>query len=116
MKKLILKWLGVDKQIAKLEEQRKTDKQNMDWLHNEVLSLRKLIHISIDVDNSNTRSRDSYRSWCVISIEGKRDYLKFFYLGESDLRHIQSFLKQFDRDRVTADLPYMMSKNFFLNR
>lgn len=37
-------------------------------------------------------------SWAVISLQGKKmDYVKFIDLGDSDIREIASFLRQFER-------------------
>jgi hypothetical protein len=51
------------------------------------------------------------RSWAVISIQGqKTDYIKFVDLGESEIRAIQNFLRNFDRSKV--DCSPMESKFF----
>ena len=38
-------------------------------------------------------------SWAVISLQGKsQDYIKFIDLGNSDIKEIMRFLRQFERD------------------
>lgn len=70
--------------------------------------LEKTINISADI---NIHERDT--NWMVISIHGKADYVSFMRLPESDLRDISSFMRQFERNNITMDLPYMMSKDQF---
>lgn len=53
------------------------------------------IDVSVDVHEYHKYSKD----WAVISLQGsKTDYLKFIDLGDADIRHIQQFLRQFERD------------------
>lgn len=58
-------------------------------------SLLENIDVSVDVHQHDRYSR----SWAVISLQGKKsDYVKFVDLGDSDIRHIQQFLRQFERN------------------
>ena len=53
-------------------------------------------------------------SWAVICIEGKQiDYIKFIPLGRSELRHIQDFLRQFEKGQHIIDSPH---KNMFMDK
>lgn len=53
------------------------------------------IDVSVDVHEFHKYSK----SWAVISLQGsKTDYLKFIDLGDADIRYIQQFLRQFERN------------------
>jgi len=55
----------------------------------------KNIDVSIDVHEYHRRSN----SWAVVSIQGKKtDYIKFIDLKDSDIREIQMFMRQFERN------------------
>ncbi len=44
-------------------------------------------------------------SWAVICIHGKRDYVKFVDMNQSDIRTIASFLKTFEYSNRITDSP-----------
>lgn len=75
-----------------LEAKAATNKVEMMERHfNKMLSN---IDVSVDVHEHHRYAR----SWAVISLQGSRtDYLKFIDLGDSDIRHIAQFLRQFER-------------------
>lgn len=53
------------------------------------------IDVSVDVHEYHRYSN----SWAVISLQGsKTDYLKFIELGDTDIYHIQQFLRRFERN------------------
>ncbi len=57
------------------------------------------IDVSVDVHEHHRYSR----SWAVISLQGSRaDYLKFVDLGDSEIRDIQRFLRNFERSKIDA--------------
>lgn len=69
--------------ITKLQEQHKTFE-----------FLLSNIDVSVDVHEHNYSP-----SWAVISLQGqKTDYIKFINLGQSDIKEIASFLRNFERD------------------
>jgi hypothetical protein len=75
----------------------------VDTRHDEYLFERKklqeiLSHFDVSVDHHKASSR----SWAVISCQGKKDFIRFVDLGESDIREIQRFLSNFDRRKVDA--------------
>lgn len=56
------------------------------------------INVSVDVHKTPHSN-----SWAVISIQGKHNYIKFIDMGQSEVREIKSFLRQFERRNVTID-------------
>lgn len=65
--------------------------------------LKKLENTVVSIDVSVDVHETPYaESWAVISIQGKNDFIKFINLGQSDLREIQHFLRQFDRNKIDA--------------
>ena len=62
---------------------------------NSLKNVLQNIDVSVDVHEYHRYSK----SWAVISLQGsKTDYLKFIDLGDADIRHIQQFLRQFERN------------------
>jgi hypothetical protein len=67
----------------------------------------QLLNISVDVhEHSN--------SWAVICVNGKCDYVKFVDLGQSNIREISRFLRQFEKSNKIIDTPFGMPKDYFL--
>jgi hypothetical protein len=62
--------------------------------------LMKEFNISADINPY------SNRSWAVISINGKPDYIRFINLANKDMHTIHRFLKQFEANNVTVDSPF----------
>lgn len=55
----------------------------------------KGVDVSIDVHEPSSYYS---KSWAVISLQGNgADYIKFVDLGHAEIRHIQGFLRQFER-------------------
>lgn len=48
------------------------------------------------------------RSWAVISINGKPEYVRFVNLSNRDMREVSHFLKQFEATNVTVDSPFQL--------
>ncbi len=49
--------------------------------------------------------RSSDHSWAVICIHGKKDYMKFVDMHQSDIRSIANFLKKFEYSNRVTDSP-----------
>nr|DAX70998.1 MAG TPA: hypothetical protein [Caudoviricetes sp.] len=48
---------------------------------------------------------DSERSWAVVCVEGRPEYVKFIPLSGADARTIMNFLRQFQYSRLIVDSP-----------
>lgn len=48
---------------------------------------------------------DSERSWAVVCIAGRPEYVKFIPLSGADARTVMNFLRQFQYSRTIADSP-----------
>lgn len=94
MKKLIKKlfeWVFAAELKELRKEKNKAKKQS-------ATIQRILDGMDVSVDVSHNAHYYS-ASWAVVSIQGKPDYIKFMNLGNSDARHIASFLRQFEKAR-----------------
>ena len=79
LKNKILKWLGINTIYTHIT------------IHSERLNkLEELINVGVDVHHKG-------RSWAVICMEGKPDYIKFIDLDKKTLFEIGQFLRQFER-------------------
>lgn len=94
--KPILRWI-FKTELRELNEQLlKTKKATAEFEAYKMTldNLLKNIDVSVDVSEHHRYSR----SWAVISVQGSRtDFLKFVDLGDSEIRDIQRFLRQFTR-------------------
>lgn len=72
------------------------------------------IDVSVDVHEYHRYSKN----WAVISLQGsKTDFLKFIDLGDADIRHIQQFLRQFERNaNIKIDASPNASKFLMVSR
>lgn len=76
---------------------------------------RKLKNMLNNIDVSVDHNLMS-KSWAVISIQGqKKDFIKFIDLDNNDIRHIQEFLKKFDRKKIDAspEIYRLFNRGFF---
>ena len=91
------KWI-FKSELQELNSQIQKTKEATATLESYQKSLKNVlqnIDISVDVHEYHRYSK----SWAVISLQGqKSDYLKFIDLGDADIRHIQQFLRQFERN------------------
>lgn len=105
MKKKILSFidrlLGIDKLNEIIEEQ-KRNQQNVIKLMQRIAELQELVDVSVDV------RPDRDRSWAVVSIHGKPEYLQFVNLSGKDAYEIRRFLEQFSRANKLVDVPPQM--------
>lgn len=97
IKERIRKWL-IGNDLDKLE---RIIKEQQNIIHGQRQLLNN-VGVAADIHISN---KGYSRSWAVINIQGKRDFVKFVDLGEKDIREIQNFLRNFDKQRVNADVP-----------
>jgi len=70
-------------------------KASMEIQEKRIREILRIVDASIDVSQYS-------RSWAVISIQGRQDFIKFIDLGERDLKEIKDFLRNFDRTKVDA--------------
>lgn len=93
----LLKW-AFKSELQELNLQLQETKKVMITFENyqkRVENLLQNIDISVDVHEYHSHAK----SWAVISLQGhKTDYIKFIDLGDSDILHIQQFLRKFERD------------------
>jgi len=107
----------VEKLLKQLEEKH----EHLDYLTSQALSsvlkckaevekICKLLDVSVDVHVHG-------QSWAVISIRGKRDYINFVNLEESNIREIAMFLRQFERNNIHVDTPpFLLPKSEFFRQ
>lgn len=48
---------------------------------------------------------DSERSWAVVCVEGRPEYVKFIPLSGADARTVMDFLRQFQYSKLIVDSP-----------
>lgn len=91
------KWI-FKSELQELNSQIQKTKEATSKLENYQKSLKNVlenIDVSVDIHEYHRYTK----SWAVISLQGqKSDYLKFIDLGDADIKHIQEFLKQFERN------------------
>lgn len=78
----------------------------------ELKRIMSLLDVSVDVHEHYSRS------WAVVSLQGqKTDFIKFFNLGDVDIKEISAFLRNFERVRnIKIDASPSASKFFRLNK
>lgn len=115
MKATIKKWLG----IKKLENENQVlinKYSSLSHLYREL----KIENSEISKDNKNLMSlldlgtdiHFKERSWAVVCLHGKHDYINFMELPESNIGEIKSFLRQFKRSNNVIDAPHPMRAEF----
>jgi len=88
MKKLIKHWLGINKLESAIVKR-----------DNYIKFLQDTLQIGVDLHFK----KECGKSWAVVCLNGKADYVNFFYLPDEDIRRIAYLLKEFKRDNVTVD-------------
>ena len=71
-------------------------------------NLAKTIDLAVDVDppmRHMGRFRPG-RSWAVIAINGKPEYVQFVEMGSHEMIQIKEFLKIFEGTNMTIDAPF----------
>ena len=61
-------------------------------------TISNIVNVSTDVHEGNG-------SWCVISVGGNLQYVKFVDLNRKNIREIVDFLKRYEAGRHTIDSP-----------
>lgn len=111
MKKRIVNWinsiLGTTKKIDQLELQIISYRNEVANLHQQVNLFSKIINVGINVHHRHGRS------WAVVCIQGKADYVNFVDLDPNEIRTIQMFLRNFERPNVTINGPKFPKDIFF---
>lgn len=105
--KRITNWIKKTLGITRIEEENKALKGTVANQSDMLMQLNKHIdnieekfQIGVDI------SMHPGDSWAVICIEGKQqDTVRFMALGSSEIREIEKFLRQFDRNRRMMDTP-----------
>jgi len=110
LRRKLASFLGVDELEYKYHnllvkyQKLETNFEDLKSLNRQVVAensfILKQFDMSADIYHS-TRER----SWAVISIQGKPEYVKFLDLSNSDMREIHRFLKMYERTNRTIDSP-----------
>ena len=82
--------------------------QNAEEMHDKSHTLlencRKFMNSICDV-GTDVGFRTSDHSWAVICVHGKKDFIRFVDMRQSDIRTIVSFLKNFEYSNRVIDSP-----------
>lgn len=94
--KSIFRW-AFKSELSELNaEIKRTKELTSKYLQYEIELNRIMSFFDVSVDVHQEYSK----SWAVISLQGQRaDYIKFFNLGEVDIKEISKFLRNFERVR-----------------
>jgi|WetSurMetagenome_2_1015567.scaffolds.fasta_scaffold1750495_1 hypothetical protein len=98
IRRIILKWLGISDFEKKIVELKKENEE-----------LRKAIMVGVDYHPRLPKS------WAVICIEGKSDYVRFVELPTSQIREVAQFLRRYDERNCTIDMPHGIPKYLFFD-
>jgi len=100
MKKKIREWL-LGSTISDLENRVAASERRLQQFIN-------LHDVSIDLDQYSRSD-----NWAIISVRGKRNYVRMVNLGEGDIRSIESFIQKFERRNITIDHPFFNGRDGF---
>ena len=89
MKKLIRKWLGIDK----------IEKENR--------RLKGLFHNYLEVSADISPSQKGM-SWAIVHLKGKPEVLRFYGGNHYEIKEIAHFLRQFSRENRLIDAPIQL--------
>lgn len=120
IKEIIFNWLFKEQlEKLKISEQKCSELLEEQYtVHNQTLRIENRLRnitdsFEVGVDVSINNRYDP--SWAVICIKGqKHDYIRFKRMDEGGLRAVSQFLRQFESNRITIDMPPMMEKGQFL--
>lgn len=110
-------WLFAD-ELTKLAKGVAEAKEMKDRYAHDLAQLKNILgNTDVAVDVSLNRYS---RSWAAISIQGQKcDLIRFYEMGESDIRYIEGFLRSFERAaNIKVDAPphlrgWLKTKNKF---
>ena len=97
--------LSLERAKALTDEAREQHRKSHDLLSDCHKFMNSICDVGTDI---GFRSAD--HSWAVICIHGKKDYVKFVDMHQSDIRTIANFLKQFEYSNRVTDSP--LSKDY----
>lgn len=121
MRKLIEKWLGIDKlaevafeqhlkiqelEIALLKSEKLYRESRMELLEAKEIAtecmktMNNICEVGADISMDSRRYDENF---VVICIHGKRDYIQLQKMSHQDVRSVESFLKQFRYSNMIAD-------------
>ena len=92
--------LSFEKAKALADEARDEHRKSHDLL----IDCRKFMNSVCDV-GTDMGFRSNDHSWAVICVHGKKDFIKFVDMRQSDVRTIVSFLKNFEYSNRVTDSP-----------
>lgn len=105
----IKRLLGISDLEAKLEavsaRNERLEKENkalhLACLNSEdrIKTMEGLVNVGVDLHYKG-------RSWAVVCIAGKTNFVQFKDLGVTDAREVMRFISQYDKKNVTVDAPY----------
>lgn len=95
-------------ELLKSVEQANAMTKEAQAMHNESRALltdcRKFMNSICDV-GTDVGFKSGDHSWAVICVHGKKDYVKFVDMHQSDIRTIVNFLKKFEYSNRVTDSP-----------
>lgn len=112
--KKIIKWYKNIVGITRLESKIITLQDNILFEHNHLSALIRKVDLFSQVINVGVDVHQRHgRSWAVVCIQGKADYIAFVDLDPNEIRTIQQFLRNFERNNTTIDAPKFPKDIFF---
>ena len=90
LRKKLIKWLGVDKKIKNFEAQTTRLETKVLRVQSDQDFINQAMRIGADV---HFRSK----SWAVICLEGRPDFVKLVEFSETELRELRRFLQEMER-------------------
>ena len=127
--RLLKKWLGIEKlrlEHDSLKKELKSSIQNQKVLSEQIQKDKyeyvkefsdlfdkyKIFAELLDVGFDINSPRDKNKSWAVVCIEGKNDFVNFYNLSNSTAREIRRVLKSFESSGCIADIPPNLKGQF----
>ena len=92
--------LSLERAKALTDEARDEHRKSRDLLTDCHKFMNSICDVGTDIG-----FRSSDHSWAVICIHGKKDYIKFVDMHQSDIRTIANFLKKFEYSNRVTDSP-----------
>jgi|GEM_PF-4021609 len=99
---------GIYKELYEISKNANLIEQDIVLIKNE---LEELVSVGADIyPYRNHGSND--RSWAVVCVGGKLDYVRFIDLGRQEITYLRDFLRQFEYSRRVIDCPYPQMFDF----
>lgn len=92
-----------------LLEKSKLELRRVNKLLQDTIALEQRLQLGVDVHCNKHE-----KSWAVVVIEGKPNYVKFIDLNRGDAQEIRSILRRFSKGRFTVDSFPMIDPDYFI--